>query len=91
MREIAGMVTDLVKNYETVKGVEINFVGRNDKMGFQTACFRFMVQLEDVIRKAEEGPFHSHIVLSPGEETAELHIFLGHGIGVRYVQLLIVS
>ena len=29
MREIAGMVTDLVKNYETVKGVEINMPGNS--------------------------------------------------------------
>ena len=32
MREIAGMVTDLVKNYETVKGVEIKMPGNNSKV-----------------------------------------------------------
>ncbi|MDE6589204.1 MAG: DNA topoisomerase III, partial [Oscillospiraceae bacterium] len=38
MREITGMVTDLVKNYETVKGVEINMAGNNTVIGSCPHC-----------------------------------------------------
>ena len=38
MREIAGMVTDLVKNYETVKGVEINMPGNSKVIGSCPHC-----------------------------------------------------
>lgn len=48
-------------------------------MSSQTACFGFMIQLEDVIGKAEEEPFDRYIVCSSGEETAKAHILFGHG------------
>ena len=38
MREIAGMVTDLVKNYETVKGVEIRMPGNSKVIGSCPHC-----------------------------------------------------
>ena len=38
MREITGMVTDLVKNYETVKGVEINMADNNTVIGSCPHC-----------------------------------------------------
>ena len=38
MREIEGMVTDLVKNYETVKGVEMNMADRNTVIGICPHC-----------------------------------------------------
>ncbi len=38
MREIAGMVTDLVKNYETVKGVEIKMPGNSKVIGSCPHC-----------------------------------------------------
>ena len=38
MREIAGMVTDLVNNYETVKGVEMDMGGRNTVIGTCPHC-----------------------------------------------------
>ena len=38
MREITEMVTDLVKNYETVKGVEINMAGNNTVIGSCPHC-----------------------------------------------------
>lgn len=37
-----------------------------------------MVQLEDVISKAEKKPLHRHIVFPPGQEATELHILLYH-------------
>ena len=40
-----------------------------------------MVEFEDVKGKAEEEPFNRHIVFSTGEETAKVHILLGHGKG----------
>ncbi len=38
MREIGSMVTDLVKNYETVEGVEINMPGSNTVIGTCPHC-----------------------------------------------------
>ena len=38
MREIIGMVTDLVKNYETVKGVEVKMPGNNTVIGTCPHC-----------------------------------------------------
>ena len=53
----------------------------NYEVGSQTASFRFMMQLEDIVSETEEKPFHGHIVFPLGEETSELHILLGHGKG----------
>ena len=38
MREIAGMVTDLVKNYETVKGVQMDMPGKGTVIGSCPHC-----------------------------------------------------
>jgi len=51
----------------------------NDEVCSQTACLCFMIQLEDVIGKAEEKPLHRNIALPSGQETSKLHILFGHG------------
>ena len=62
MREIAGMVTDLVKNYETVKGVEINMPGNSKVIGSCPHCGA------DVVER-DKGWFCALAFLSPLRST----------------------
>ena len=49
------------------------------KVVSQPACLYFMMQLQNVIRHAHKIPFRLNIVVSSGQKTTKIHIFLDHG------------